>query len=161
MKKPYAFIILRIVGICFLAIALFGIVLAIIGFGDFETNRFMIGALMTVFGLFIGVSCTVMGFLPEISKTTVQTQKYIQSENKDDLKEIADTQAEINANAVTTLARAAADGFSGKQTLVAFAASRTDPAGQIGLQRIIAVAAVMAIVDHLESPVIFYCFVIT
>jgi hypothetical protein len=75
MKKPYAFIILRIVGICFLAIALFGIVLAIIGFGDFETNRFMIGALMTVFGLFIGVSCTVMGFLPEISKTTVQTRR--------------------------------------------------------------------------------------
>jgi hypothetical protein len=113
MKKPYLFVILRIVGICFLAIALFGIVLTVIGFGDFETNRFMIGSFMTAFGLFIGISCTVMGFIPEISKTTVQTQKYIQSENKDDLKDIANTEAEINAQAVTALARAAADGFSG------------------------------------------------
>lgn len=117
MKKPLSLIILRIIGICALAIALLGIVLVITGFGDFETNNFMIGGFLTTFGLFAGVSCTVAGFLPEISKTSIRTQKYIQNENKEDLKDIANTSAEIHAEAVTTITHAAAKGFTQGDTV--------------------------------------------
>ena len=117
MKKPLSLIILRIIGICALAIALLGIVLVITGFDDFETNKFMIGGFLTTFGLFAGVSCTVAGFLPEISKTSIRTQKYIQNENKEDLKDIANTSAEIHAEAVTTITHAAAKGFTQGDTV--------------------------------------------
>ena len=117
MKKPLSLIILRIIGICALAIALLGIVLVITGFGDFETNNFMIGGFLTTFGLFVGVSCTIAGFLPEISKTSIRTQKYIQNENKEDLKDIANTSAEIHAEAVTTITHAAAKGFTQGDTV--------------------------------------------
>ena len=117
MKKPLSLIILKIIGICCLALALLGIILVITGFGDFETNNFMIGGFLTTFGLFAGVSCTMAGFLPEISKTSIRTQKYIQNENKEDLKDIANTTAEINANAVTTITHAAAKGFTQENTV--------------------------------------------
>ena len=112
MKKPFSFIIFRIIGIMGIAAGILGVILTITGFGDFESNNFMIGGFLATFGFFIGISCTVIGFLPEMSKMTVQTQKYIQNENKEDLKEIADTAAEIHAEAVTTIAHAAAEGFS-------------------------------------------------
>ena len=112
MKKTFSFIIFRIIGIMGIAAGILGVILAITGFGDFESNNFMIGGFLATFGFFIGISCTVIGFLPEMSKMTVQTQKYIQNENKEDLKEIADTAAEIHAEAVTTIAHAAAEGFS-------------------------------------------------
>jgi hypothetical protein len=112
MKKPLLFLILKIVGFFCLAIALLGIVLVINGFGDFETNNFMIGGFLTTFGLFIGISFSILGFRPEISKMAIQSQKYIQEENKEALKEISDTTAEINANAVKTIANAVAEGFS-------------------------------------------------
>ena len=117
MKKPLSFLILRIIGFCCLALALLGIVLVIVGFGDFETNNFMIGGFLTTFGLFAGIACTVASFLPEISKTTIRTQKYIQNENKEDLTDLANTAAEINANAVTTISRAAAQGFTQENTV--------------------------------------------
>ena len=117
MKKPLSFLILRIIGFCCLALALLGIVLVIVGFGDFETNNFMIGGFLTTFGLFTGIACTVASFLPEISKTTIRTQKYIQNENKEDLTDLANTAAEINANAVTTISRAAAQGFTQENTV--------------------------------------------
>lgn len=117
MKKPLSLLILRIIGFCCLAIALLGIILVINGFGDFETNHFMIGSFLATFGLFAGISCTVSGFLPEISKTSIRTQKYIQNENKEDLTDIANTAAEINANAVTTISHAAAQGFTQEDTV--------------------------------------------
>ena len=112
MKKPFSLIIFKIVGIAGIACALFGIILSIRGFGDFETNNFMIGGFLTTFGLFIGISFSILGFRPEISKMAIQSQKYIQEENKEALKEISDTTAEIHANAVKTIANAAAEGFS-------------------------------------------------
>ena len=117
MKKPLSFLILRIIGICCLAIALLGIVLVIIGFDDFETNHFMIGSFLATFGLFAGITCTLAGFRPEISKTSIRTQKYIQNENKEYLTDIANTAAEINANAVTSISRAAAQGFTQENTV--------------------------------------------
>jgi ribosomal protein L40E len=112
MKKTVIFTVLKIIGVLGIVCAAVGIVLVITGFGDFGTNNFMIGGFMTTFGLFIGFSCLMLGFGPEISKTSIQAQKYLQEENKDALKDIANTSAEINAEAVTTIAHAAAEGFA-------------------------------------------------
>ena len=58
--KPKHFIIFKIIGIIGIILAIIGFVLTFVGFGDFESNNFMIGGLMTTFGLFIGVSCLVI-----------------------------------------------------------------------------------------------------
>ena len=48
MKKPIRFIILKIVGFVGVAVLIAGIVLAINGFGDFESNNFMIGNMVII-----------------------------------------------------------------------------------------------------------------
>ena len=84
-KKPIFFLIMKIVGFVGIAIGIAGVVLTFIGFGDFETNNFMIGGILASFGLFIGVTGLIFGFIPEISKLTTKTTKNIQQENKEDL----------------------------------------------------------------------------
>jgi hypothetical protein len=116
-KKPTHFHIFKLVGVVGVITAVIGIALAISGFGDFETNNFMIGGFLTTFGLFAGISCTVAGFQPEIAKTSIRTNKYIQDENKEDLTDIANTAAKIHANAVTTISHAAAKGFTQENTV--------------------------------------------
>ena len=54
--------------------------LSISGFGDFESNNFMIGGLMGVFGLMLAVPCLVNGFRPEIAKMNAKSIKFIQEE---------------------------------------------------------------------------------
>ena len=109
--KPMHFLIFKIVGVVGIAVAIWGVVLAINGFDDFESNNFMIGGFLAVFGLFMGVSCTVAGFGPEIAKARAKTIRYIQEENKDDLTAIASNAAEIASDAVTTTASAVAEGM--------------------------------------------------
>ena len=112
MKKTNVFLIFKLIGILGLAVAVCGIVLSVKGFGDFESNSFMIGGFLTSFGFFIGIACTVMGFQREIMRFTVKAHKQIQEENKEDLKDIASNSAEISAEAVKTVATAASEGFS-------------------------------------------------
>ena len=71
----------------------------------------MIGGLMATFGLFIGVSCLVMGFRPEITKMSTKSIKYIQQENKEDLKDIISTTADIASEAVTKTTTAIKQGI--------------------------------------------------
>ena len=106
MKKPIRFVILKIVGLIGIIVAITGIVLTIQGFGDFESNNFMLGIFMIPFGLFIGVSCSLIGFMPEIRKMQTKTLKYVQEENKDNLTEIANTTADIVDDAITQTAKA-------------------------------------------------------
>ena len=112
MKKTNVFLIFKLIGILGSAAAVCGIVLTVKGFGDFESNSFMIGGFLTTFGFFIGIACTVMGFHPEITRFMVKTHKQLREENKEDLKDIASTSAEISAEAVKTVAKAAAEVFS-------------------------------------------------
>ena len=100
-NKPKYFIVFKIVGFIGIILAITGFVLACKGFDDFESNNFMIGGLMATFGLFIGVSCLVMGFRPEITKMSTKSIKYIQQENKEDLKDIISTTADIASEVVT------------------------------------------------------------
>ena len=110
-KKPIYFLILKIVGVIGIAAAVYGAVLAIRGFGDFESNDFMIGGFLATFGLFVGISCTVVGFGPEIAKMRAKTTRYIVEENKDDLTAIASNTADIMSDAVKTTASAVGEGM--------------------------------------------------
>ena len=110
-NKPKYFIIFKIIGFLGIILAITGFVLACKGFDDFESNNFMIGGLMATFGLFIGVSCLVMGFRPEITKMSTKSIKYIQQENKEDLKDIISTTADIASEAVTKTTTAIKQGI--------------------------------------------------
>lgn len=111
MKKPIRFIILKIVGFVGVAVLIAGIVLAIKGFGDFESNNFMIGTFVAVAGVAIGGACLASGFGPEIAKARAKTIRYIQEENKDDLSAIATNNAQIMSDAVTITTGAVKDGI--------------------------------------------------
>lgn len=113
-NKPKYFIIFKIVGFIGIILAIAGFVLTFVGFGDFESNNFMIGGLMATFGLFIGVSGLVIGFRPEITKASTQSIKYIQQENKEDFKDIASNAVEITSEAITKTATAIKTGLDDK-----------------------------------------------
>ena len=89
----------------------FGIIQLVSGFENFEDNSFVIGMFMMPFGLFLGSTGIVVGFRPEITKHTIKTAKYLQEENKEELKKIMSTVAEINSEAVTVTAQAAKEGL--------------------------------------------------
>ena len=110
-KKPRHYLILKIVGFVFVVVAIAGIVLTITGFGDFENNNFMIGGFMTCIGFFVGVSCLIFGFGPEMSRLATKSAKYIQQQNKDDLIDISNTNADIASGAVVKTAKAVKEGL--------------------------------------------------
>ena len=114
-KKPILFLILKILAALFLCVAITGIVFTITGFGDFESNNFMIGGFLTVFGMMATAIGIMIGFGPEIAKARVQTARYIQEETKDDLTAIASNSAEITKDAVTTTAEAIREGMEIKK----------------------------------------------
>ena len=114
-KKPILFLILKILAAVFLCVTIVGIVFVITGFGDFESSKFMLGGFMSAFGLFATVTCAAIGFSPEMAKFSVKMTKHIQSATKEDLTDIASTQAEIQSEAVKTIASAAREGFEGEK----------------------------------------------
>ena len=111
MKKPIHFLILKIVGVIGIIAAILGIVMAFVGFGDFESNKFMIGTFIAVFGIMVGICGIVTGFAPEIAKLKAGSARYIQEQNKEDLAAIATANAEIISDAVAATASAARDGM--------------------------------------------------
>lgn len=112
VKKPKVYSKLKIIGFVFSAIGIFGFVLSQVSFGDFSSNNFMLGGMMATIGLFIGLSSLLIGFTPEISKTSYKTARYIQSENKEDLTDIANTSADISKDAVKTIVKSVKEGFN-------------------------------------------------
>lgn len=125
-KKPIRFLILKILGCLGVALFIFGLVLAIKGFGDFESNNFMIGAFISTFSLVLSVGCLVSGFKPEITKMTIKSSKYIQQENKEELKEIVNTTAEIAKDAVSTTSKAVKDGFTNDKHFCKYCGAQID-----------------------------------
>ena len=99
-NKPKHFLVFKIIGFIGITIAIIGFVLTFVGFGDFESNKFMIGGLMVTLGSFIGISCLMIGFRPEIAKMSAKSAKYIQQENKEDFKDIASNAADIASEAI-------------------------------------------------------------
>ena len=111
-KKPKHFTIFKVIGVIGLIVAFIGFVKLLNGFGNFGTNDFMFGMFMGPFGLFVGFSCLMIGFRPEISRIATKSAKYIQEENKDELKDIATTSADITSEAFTVTASAIRKGLN-------------------------------------------------
>ena len=112
MEKPKHYLVFKILFIVFAIVTVAGIVLSAQGFGNFENNNFMIGGFMGTFGLFATVACAMIGFRPELTRLSTKSAKYIQQQNKEDLKDIATTGAEIVKEAVTVTTEAAREGLS-------------------------------------------------
>ena len=112
MKKPKTFLILKIVGFIGLAILGLAVYLLITGFGDFDSNNFLFGMFLMPLGFGVGIFCTILGFMPEIQKMSAQNARYIQQENKDNLKNIATTNAEVQSEAIKMNANAFGTGLS-------------------------------------------------
>ena len=110
MNRPRYFWIFKIIGAIGAVATVTGIVLAVTGFGDFESNNFMIGSFVTVIGVMMTAVGITIGFGPEIAKARAKTIRYIQEENKEDLAAIASNGAEIMSDAVSKTANALANG---------------------------------------------------
>ena len=110
-KKYKNFLIFKILSFVFLVVTIVGIMFTIKGFGDFESNKFMIGGLMMCMGLFLTFTCAGIGFSAEIMKTSVKITKHMQEATKEDMKDIANTNAEIHADAMKSMASAAKAGL--------------------------------------------------
>ena len=114
-KKPRVFLICKIISFIFFALTITGMVLSVKGFGDFDSNFFMIGSILSSFGIFFTIITATIGFRPEMHKTMVKSAKYIQNENKNDLQDIAETNAEIGKDAVKISAKAVKEGLTEKE----------------------------------------------
>ena len=113
MKKPRYYLIFKIIGFIGIGIVVAGLILSVTGFGDFESNNFMIGMFLAPIGLFISAFCLAQGFRPEMTRMSAQSMRYIQNENKEIFTDIANTTAEITQNAIAQTAKAVCDGISG------------------------------------------------
>ena len=109
-KKPFYFLIFKILGCVGVVATVTGIVITFLGFGDFESNKFMIGSFMTAAGVIPAILGITIGFAPEMAKAKAKTIKYIQEETKEDLTAIASNRAEIMSEALRTTADALSDG---------------------------------------------------
>ena len=114
-NKPKLFILFKILGLIGVVVSIVAIVLVFTGFGDFESNNFMIGGFLLPVGVFLGVAGLTLGFKPEITKMSLKSKKYIQQENKEDLKDIANTSAKISSEAITTITKAVKEGAKDKK----------------------------------------------
>ena len=110
MNRPRHFWIFKIIGVIGAVATVTGIVLTVAGFGDFESNNFMIGGFVAVIGVMMTALGIAIGFGPEIAKSRAKTLRYIQEENKDDLTAIVNNSAEIMSDAVSKTANAIANG---------------------------------------------------
>lgn len=110
MNRPRHFWIFKIIGVIGAVATVTGIVLTVTGFGDFESNNFMIGSFVAVIGVTMTALGITIGFSPEIAKARTKTLRYIQEENKEDLTAIANNSAEIMSDAVSKTANAIANG---------------------------------------------------
>ena len=108
-KKPLHFLIFKIVGVVGVAVLVFAFYLIATGFGDFESNNFMIGSFVAVIGVMMTALGITIGFGPEIAKVRSKIIRHIQEENKEDLTAIANNSAEIISAAISKTASAPAD----------------------------------------------------
>ena len=76
-NKPRHLLPFKIAGIIGVIAIVTGIVLVVTGFGDFESNRFMIGSFVAVGGVMLTAIGITVGFAPEIAKARAKTVRYI------------------------------------------------------------------------------------
>ena len=114
MKKTPAFLhVLKALGFLFLALAIYGFVLTVRGFGDFTTHDFMIGGILATFGSFAAILCLLFGFSPLLARLHTKTALHIHTENQADLAALANAHAATTSEAVVTTAKAVREGLIG------------------------------------------------
>lgn len=95
------FLVLKIVGIVMLIFAVVCFIVSFANFGNFDNHNYIIFAGIGGFSFVVGFACLSLGFAPSFQKFNIKMARQIQEENKDDLKQIADTNVEITGNAAT------------------------------------------------------------
>lgn len=110
VQEPKYFKVSRVLGFCFIPVAILGIVFLAVGFGG-NTSLFVLGSIFTSLGLFLTIAFLMFGFLPKISKANVKLSRYIQQENRADLTDISTAQADIQSEGFKKAARAVKEGL--------------------------------------------------
>ena len=124
-KKPKMFLVLKILGFSVLVIGIILIILSLTALKQEDGPMF--GILMP--GIFLAMSCLPMlfiGFSDKIAKVSIAMATHIQEENKDKLKTMTSTRADIASDAVKTTARAAKEGFVGEKMFCKYCGSEID-----------------------------------
>ena len=108
--KPKIFLVLKIVGF---SLAVAGVVLLILGIATPDpssSNSLFAGTAQKMGVIFGGAACLIIsislifaGFTPSIKRIQVKTTKYIVSDNKEDLTDIATDAADIAEPALSKL----------------------------------------------------------
>ena len=111
MERPKHLKKFKVIGVLGIITGVVGAIIAFTNFGSFNVAMFMLGGFLCCFGFFIGFSCLMIGFRPEVSKMAIKSAKYIQNENKDDLKDMASTTADIASDAITKTTKAFKNGL--------------------------------------------------
>lgn len=110
-NKPKYLLVLKIVGFIGIALAIFGFVLAINNFGNFDNNLFIVGIFIGCLSFFVGASSLAIGFRPELTKLSIKISKHIQEENKEDIKDIVDTTVDIAGSAMSKVTKSINNGL--------------------------------------------------
>lgn len=111
--KPKIFLVLKIVGFLLAAV---GLVLLIVGIATPDpssSNSWFAGTAQKMGVIFGGAACLIIaislifaGFTPSIKRIQVKTTKYVVSDNKEDLTDIATDAADIAEPALSKLKKA-------------------------------------------------------
>lgn len=118
LKEPKHFLVLRILGFSFLTL---GIVLIILGCAvfrmEFGSNDTTINPALFAPGMFLcigSITCFLLGYSAKIEKMAIQSKKYIQDSNKENLKDIANLSADISSEAITKVGKSIKEGIKDK-----------------------------------------------
>ena len=111
MNNKKRYVIFGIVALVGVILLITSIILLITGFGDFESNNYLIGMFLLPFSLMAVVISIVVGFRPLIMKRTIQRVKKLQEEMQEDLTDMATLNAQINSQAVKTTVKAVKEGL--------------------------------------------------
>lgn len=106
VKIPKIFVVLMAIGPILLAA---GIALIIAGVtGNFDNMAAFMAPGMVV--CFCGLVCCMFGFMPLIQKAQIKATGYVVNQNKEELKDIADTRAYIANDAAHKISKSVASG---------------------------------------------------
>ena len=66
MKKPTHYLVFKILAAVFLVVLSVGLILLFTGFGDFETDNYIVGMIMMPIGFSGTMLCAMVGFKPDL-----------------------------------------------------------------------------------------------
>ena len=116
IKEPKHLKVLRTVGFILIAVGVLLIILGCFVFReDWGNGDTVANAALFVPGIFIAFAslpCIFIGFSAKIMKMQIESAKYIQQSNQQDLQDIANTSADISSEPFAKIAKSIADATS-------------------------------------------------